>query len=249
MKVLVAVKRVVDPNVNIRVKADGSGVDIDNVKMSPNPFDETAVEAAVQLKEAGVVSEVVVASIGSQKSQDVIRAALAMGADRGIHVSTDADLEPLAIAKVLKQLVELEQPDLVFTGKQAIDDDSNQTGQMLSALLNWSQGTFTSKLSFENDWVNVTREVDSGRETIAVKLPAVLTVDLRLNSPRFASLPEIMKSKKKPVETKELTSFDLQLDSRFKVQLVSAPETRNQGIKVTSVDELIAAAKLTAKGN
>ncbi|HEY4193840.1 MAG TPA: electron transfer flavoprotein subunit beta/FixA family protein, partial [Mesorhizobium sp.] len=200
MKVLVPVKRVIDYNVKVRVKSDQTGVDLANVKMSMNPFDEIAVEEAVRLKEKGKASEIIVVSIGPQQASETIRTALAMGADRGILVKSDSEVEPLAVAKILKAIVEAEKPELVITGKQAIDDDSNQTGQMLAALLGWSQGTFASKLAIEGDSVTVTREVDGGLQTVKLKAPAIVTTDLRLNEPRYASLPNIMKAKKKPIE-------------------------------------------------
>jgi electron transfer flavoprotein beta subunit len=239
MKVLVAVKRVVDFNVKIRVKADGSGVDTANVKMSMNPFDEIANEEAIRLKEAGKASEVVAVSLGEAKCQETLRTALAMGADRAIHVETDAELQPLAVAKLLRAVVEREQPGLVILGKQAIDDDSNQTGQMLAALLGWSQGTFASKLEFTGDQLEVTREVDAGLERLVLKLPAVVTSDLRLNEPRYASLPNIMKAKRKPID--QLTPADLGVDvtPRLKTLQVEEPAKRQAGVKVGSVEELI----------
>ena len=223
MKVLVAVKRVVDYNVNIRVKADGSGVETANVKMSMNPFDEIAVEQAIRLKEAGSVEEIIAVSIGPSKSQETIRTALAMGADRGILVETDVATEPLAVAKLLKAVVEKEQPGLVLLGKQAIDDDCNQTGQMLAALLNWPQGTFVSKMVLDSDGVNVTREVDGGLEKVGLKLPAVLTVDLRLNEPRYASLPNIMKAKKKPLDTLKPDELGVDVTPRLQTLKVTEP--------------------------
>jgi electron transfer flavoprotein beta subunit len=239
MKVLVAVKRVVDFNVKIRVKADGSGVDTANVKMSMNPFDEIANEEAIRLKEAGKASEVVAVSLGDAKCQETLRTALAMGADRAIHVETDVELQPLAVAKLLRAVVEREQPGLVILGKQAIDDDSNQTGQMLAALLGWPQGTFASKLEFTGEQLQVTREVDAGLERVVLKLPAIVTTDLRLNEPRYASLPNIMKAKRKPID--QLTPADLGVDvtPRLKTLRVEEPPKRQAGVKVGSVDELI----------
>jgi electron transfer flavoprotein beta subunit len=239
MKVLVAVKRVVDYNVKIRVKADGSGVDTANVKMSMNPFDEIANEEAIRLKEAGKASEVVAVSLGEAKCQETLRTALAMGADRAIHVETDVELQPLAVAKLLRAVVEREQPGLVILGKQAIDDDSNQTGQMLAALLGWPQGTFASKLEFVGEQLEVTREVDAGLERVVLKLPAVVTSDLRLNEPRYASLPNIMKAKRKPID--QLTPADLGVDvtPRLKTLQVEEPAKRQAGVKVGSIEELI----------
>lgn len=247
MKVLVPVKRVVDYNVKIRVKADGSGVETANVKMSMNPFDEIAVEEAVRLKEAGKVEEVVAVSLGVQQSQETIRTALAMGADRGILVQTDDVLEPLAVAKGLKALVDKEQPNLVILGKQAIDDDSNQTGQMLAALLGWGQATFASKVELGDGTAKVTREIDGGLQTLEIKLPAIITTDLRLNEPRYASLPNIMKAKKKPLET--MTPADLGIDTapRLKTLKVEEPAKRQGGGKVASVEELVEKLKNEAK--
>ena len=247
MKVFVPVKRVVDYNVKIRVKADGSGVETANVKMSMNPFDEIAVEEAVRLKEAGKVEEVVAVSLGVQQSQETIRTALAMGADRGILVQTDDVLEPLAVAKGLKALVDKEQPNLVILGKQAIDDDSNQTGQMLAALLGWGQATFASKVELGDGTAKVTREIDGGLQTVEVKLPAIITTDLRLNEPRYASLPNIMKAKKKPLET--MTPADLGIDTapRLKTLKVEEPAKRQGGGKVASVEELVEKLKNEAK--
>lgn len=239
MKVLVAVKRVVDYNVNIRVKPDGTGVELNNVKMSMNPFDEIAVEEAIRLKEAGKVSEIVVVSIGPAQAQETLRTALAMGADRAILVKTDDQVEPLGVAKVLKGVVEAEQPQMVFLGKQAIDDDSNQTGQMLAALLNWAQATFASKLELGADQATVTREVDGGLQTINVKLPAIVTVDLRLNEPRYASLPNIMKAKKKPLDEKSPADFGADIAPRLKVLKTEEPGGRKAGVKVASVAELV----------
>ncbi|MDY8109642.1 electron transfer flavoprotein subunit beta/FixA family protein [Fulvimarina sp. 2208YS6-2-32] len=239
MKILVAVKRVVDYNVKIRVKADGSGVELANVKMSMNPFDEIAVEEAVRLKEAGTAAEIVAVSIGPKQSADTIRTALAMGADRGIHVQTDEIVEPLAVAKILKGICETEAPDIVFLGKQAIDDDCNQTGQMLAALAGWAQGTFAYKVEPSDGRVAVTREVDGGLQTVDLKLPAIVTVDLRLNEPRYASLPNIMKAKKKPIETKTPDDFGVDITRRLEVLKTEEPEVRKAGVKVASVDELV----------
>jgi electron transfer flavoprotein beta subunit len=239
MKVLVAVKRVVDYNVKIRVKGDRTGVETSNVKMSMNPFDEIAVEAAIRLVEGGAASEVVAVSLGDAKCAETIRTALAMGADRGIHVLTDAELQPLAVAKLLKAVVAREQPGLVIAGKQAIDDDCSQTGQMLSALLGWAQGTFASKLQVEGEEISVTREVDGGLETVRLKLPAVVTTDLRLNEPRYATLPNIMKAKKKPIE--QLKPEDLGVDPRPRLATlrVDEPPPRKGGGKVKDVAELV----------
>ena len=239
MKVLVAVKRVIDYNVKIRVKADQSGVETANVKMSMNPFDEIGVEEAVRLKEAGTATEVVALSVGAQQSQETIRTALAMGADRGILVQTDEEVQPLAVAKIFKAVVEKEQPDLVILGKQAIDDDSNQTGQMLSALLGWSQGTFASKIALDGDTLAVTREVDGGLENITLKMPAIVTTDLRLNEPRYASLPNIMKAKKKPIDTKTPEDLGVDIAPRLKTLKVEEPPKRQGGVKVEDVDQLV----------
>jgi len=239
MKVLVPVKRVVDYNVKIRVKADGSGVDLANVKMSMNPFDEIAVEEALRLKEAGKVDEIVVVSIGPQQSQETIRTALAMGADRGILVKVDGIVEPLGVAKVLKGVVDAEQPGLVILGKQAIDDDANQTGQMLSAMLGWSQGTFASKIVIDGEKAVVTREVDGGLQTLELKLPAILTTDLRLNQPRYASLPNIMKAKKKPLDEKTPADYGADVAPRLTVLKTEEPGGRKSGVKVKSVAELV----------
>ncbi|HEX5600618.1 MAG TPA: electron transfer flavoprotein subunit beta/FixA family protein [Hyphomicrobiaceae bacterium] len=241
MKVLVPVKRVVDFNVKIRVKPDGSGVELANVKMSMNPFDEIAVEEAIRLKEKGVASEIVAVSIGPSKAQETIRTALAMGADRGILIETDegVTVEPLAVAKLLKAVVQEEQPSLVILGKQAIDDDCNQTGQMLAALLGWPQATFASKLVIEDGDARVTREVDGGLETLKLKLPAVVTTDLRLNEPRYASLPNIMKAKKKPLDVKKVADFGVDIAPRLKVLKTSEPPARKAGVKVSSVAELV----------
>lgn len=247
MKVLVPVKRVIDYNVKIRVKSDQTGVETANVKMSMNPFDEISVEESIRLKEAGTVDEIIVVSMGVQQCQETIRTALAMGADRGIHVKSDEDLEPLAVAKLLKALVDKEAPELVILGKQAIDDDSNQTGQMLAALLGWSQGTFASGLEVTNGVAKVTREVDSGLETIEVDLPTIVTVDLRLNEPRYASLPNIMKAKKKPID--ELTPADLGVDTAPRLQTlkVEEPPVRQAGVIVDSVAVLVDKLKNEAR--
>jgi len=247
MKVLVAVKRVVDYNVKVRVKADGTGVETANVKMSMNPFDEIAVEEALRLKEAGTASEIIAVSLGVQQCQETIRTALAMGADRGILVKTDDELEPLAIAKMMKTLVEREQPGLVIVGKQGIDGDHSQTGQMLAALLGWSQGTFAYSLTFESEQLKVTREVDGGLETVDLKLPAVITTDLRLNEPRFASLPNIMKAKKKPIDTVTPEELGVDTTPRVKVLSVSEPPKREAGVKVEDVQELVSKLVSEAK--
>ncbi|WP_031549535.1 electron transfer flavoprotein subunit beta/FixA family protein [Parvularcula oceani] len=239
MKILVPVKRVVDYNVKVRVKPDQSGVDLANVKMSMNPFDEIAVEEAVKLKEAGTAEEVVVVSIGPEKAQDQIRQGLAMGADRGILITSDEDVESLGVAKILKAICEEEKPDIVLLGKQAIDDDRNQTGQMLAALMGWSQGTFASKLVKEGDKLHVTREVDGGLQTVALSLPAVVTTDLRLNEPRYASLPNIMKAKKKPLDKKAVGDMGVDVSPRLKTLKVTEPPKREAGIKVESVEELV----------
>jgi electron transfer flavoprotein beta subunit len=246
MKVLVPVKRVLDYNVKPRVKADGSGVDLANVKMSMNPFDEIAVEEAIRLKEKGVVSEIVAVSIGEAKCQETLRTALAMGADRAILVQTDDKVEPLGVAKILAKIVEEESPELVILGKQAIDDDNNQTGQMLAALTGWAQGTFASAVNVDGDSVNVTREVDGGLETVKLKLPAIVTTDLRLNEPRYASLPNIMKAKSKPLDTKTPADYGVDTAPRVKTVKVSEPPVRQAGVKVADVDELV--AKLKALG-
>lgn len=243
MKVLVPVKRVIDYNVKVRVKADGSGVDLANVKMSMNPFDEIAVEEAIRLKEAGKADEVVAVSIGVKQAQETLRTALAMGADRAILVvaadDVHSDIEPLAVAKILKGIVEEEQPSLVLAGKQAIDNDMNATGQMLSALLGWSQGTFASELDIDGDKAVVTREVDGGLQTIKVNMPAIVTVDLRLNEPRYASLPNIMKAKKKPMAEKTAADYGVDVTPRLEVVSTSEPAARAAGIMVGSVDELV----------
>ena len=246
MKILVPVKRVIDFNVRPRVKADGSGIDLANVKMSMNPFDEIAVEEAIRLREKGVATEIVAVSIGPAKAQETLRTALAMGADRAILVETEEAVEPLGVAKLLKAIWDEEQPGLVVMGKQAIDDDSNQTGQMLAALTGRPQGTFASKVAIEGDHVSVTREVDGGLETVKLSLPAVVTTDLRLNEPRYASLPNIMKAKSKPLETKSPADYGVDTAPRLKVTKVVEPPVRQAGVKVASVDELV--AKLKALG-
>jgi electron transfer flavoprotein beta subunit len=248
MKVLVPVKRVVDFNVKIRVKPDGSGIDLANVKMSMNPFDEIAVEEAVRLKEKGAATEIVVVSIGPSKAQDTIRTGLAIGADRGILIETPegAVIEPLAVAKLLKAVADTEKPKLIILGKQAIDDDCNQTGQMLAALLGWPQGTFASKLVLEDGAAHVTREVDGGLETVKLKLPAVVTTDLRLNEPRYPSLPNIMKAKKKPLDVKKPADVGIDVAPRLKVLSIAEPATRKAGVKVGSVAELVAKLKSEA---
>lgn len=247
MKILVSVKRVVDYNVKVRVKADQTGVELANVKMSMNPFDEIAIEEAVRLKEAGKATEVIAVSMGVSQCQETIRTALAVGADRGILVESSDDLQPLAVAKLLKALVERDKPDLVILGKQAIDDDANQTGQMLSALLGWAQGTFASKLVLDGGEALVTREVDGGLETIALTLPAVVTVDLRLNTPRYASLPNIMKAKKKPIETITPAALGVDTAPRLRTLKVEEPPKRQAGIMVKSVAELVAKLRDEAK--
>tara|TARA_B100000768_G_scaffold75077_1_gene71793 strand:- start:414 stop:1163 length:750 start_codon:yes stop_codon:yes gene_type:complete len=239
MKVLVPIKRVVDYNVKIRVKSDNSGVELANVKMSMNPFDEIAVEEAIRLKESGTISEIIVLSVGPQQSQETIRTALAMGADRGILVKTDEFVEPLNVAKIIKAISDEEKPEIIILGKQAIDDDSNQTGQMLAALLGWSQGTFASELKISDGKINVIREVDGGLQTIDLKLPSVITTDLRLNEPRYASLPNIMKAKKKPIEEKNPEDYNIQISPMLEVVKVSEPAQREAGIKVETVEELV----------
>ena len=243
MKVLVPVKRVVDKDVKIRVKQDGTGVELANVKMSMNPFDEIAVEEAIRLKEAGKATEIVAVSIGPQQATETIRTALAMGADRGILVKVDHAVEPLAVAKILKGIIEAEKPGVVILGKQAIDDDCNQTGQMLAALLGWSQGTFASKLVLDGDSVSVTREVDGGLQTVKLKAPAIVTTDLRLNEPRYASLPNIMKAKKKPIEEKSPADYGVDVAPRLQVVSTTEPAGRKSGAKVGSVAELVAKLK------
>ena len=239
MKILVPIKRVIDYNVKVRVKSDGTGVDLANVKMSMNPFDEIAVEEAIRLKEAGVAEEIVAVSIGPEKAQDQIRQALAMGADRGLLLKTDDTVEPLGVAKLLQKVVDEEAPQLVILGKQAIDDDSNQTGQMLAALLGWSQGTFASKVEKDGDALNVTREVDGGLQTVKLNMPAIVTTDLRLNEPRYASLPNIMKAKKKPLDIKEVGEFGIDIAPRLETVKVAEPAVREAGVKVESVAELV----------
>ena len=243
MKVLVPVKRVIDYNVKVRVKSDGSGVELSNVKMSMNPFDEIAVEEALRLREAGKATEIVVVSIGPAQAAETIRTGLAMGADRGILVKAEGAVEPLAVAKILKGIVEAEQPGLVILGKQAIDDDSNQTGQMLAALLGWSQATFASKLEVEGPDFKVTREVDGGLQTIQVKGPAIVTTDLRLNEPRYASLPNIMKAKKKPIDDKSASDYGVDLAPRLEILKTVEPSSRKAGVKVKDVAELVAKLK------
>ena len=247
MKILVAVKRVIDYNVQIRVKEDGTGVVTDNIKMSTNPPDDNAIEEAVKIKEAGKATEVIAVTVGEEKSQETIRKALAVGVDRGIHVKADGIVEPIAVAKILQKIVDKEKPDLVFMGKQAIDDDCNQTGQMLSALLNWPQATFASKIEIKDKKLEVVREVDEGLETIEINMPAVVTCDLRLNEPRYASLPNIMKAKKKPIE--QISASDLGVDTTPRVQQIKVeePPKRKAGIKVTSVAELVQKLKNEAK--
>ena len=243
MKVLVAVKRVVDYNVKIRVKADNTGVDLANVKMSMNPFDEIAIEEALRLREAGTATEVVAFSVGPQAAQETIRTALAMGADRGILVKTDADVEPLGVAKLLKAVADEEKPDLIIVGKQAIDDDSNQTGQMLAALLGWAQGTFASEVNLESGTAKVTREVDGGLQTLDLKMPIVVTTDLRLNEPRYASLPNIMKAKKKPIDEKSPEDLGVDIATRLTTLKVEEPAKREAGVMVESVAELVSKLK------
>ncbi len=246
MKLLVCVKRVVDYNVKIRVKGDGSGVELANVKMSMNPFDEIAVEEAVRLKEQGKATEIVAVSIGPQQAGETIRTALAMGADRGILVKTDATVEPLGVAKLLKAVIEQEKPDLVIMGKQAIDDDANQTGQMLAALLGWPQGTFAFKVNVGDGSIDVTREVDGGLQTVGLKLPAIVTTDLRLNEPRYASLPNIMKAKKKPLDETSPETLGVDVSPRLKVLKTAEPGGRKAGVKVGSVAELVEKLKVEA---
>ena len=246
MKILVPVKRVVDYNVKVRVKADKSGVELQNVKMSMNPFDEIAVEEAVRLKEKGKAEEIIIVSIGPQQAQETIRTGLAMGGDRGILVKTDENVEPLAVAKILQKLVDEEKPDLVIMGKQAIDDDSNQTGQMLAQLLGWGQGTFASEVALENGSVQVTREIDGGLETVKLKTPAIITTDLRLNEPRYASLPNIMKAKQKPIDEKTPGDLGVDISPRLKSLSVEEPSKREAGVKVETVAELV--EKLKSEG-
>ena len=247
MKILVAVKRVIDYNVQIRVKEDGSGVNTDNVKMSTNPPDDNAIEEAVKLKESGKVKEIVAVTVGEEKAQETVRKALAVGADRGIHVKADSYIEPLGIAKILKKVVEKEKPDMVFLGKQAIDDDCNQTGQMLAAILGWSQGTFASKINLKDKTIEVVREIDEGLETLEINLPAVVTCDLRLNEPRFASLPNIMKAKKKPIDQMIAKDLGVDITNRIQQLKVEEPPKRKGGIKVSSVAELVSKLKNEAK--
>jgi electron transfer flavoprotein beta subunit len=247
MKVLVPVKRVVDYNVKIRVKSDGSGVDLANVKMSMNPFDEIAVEEATRLKEKGVITEIIAVSVGPTQCQETLRTAMAIGADRGILVETDADVQPLAVAKVLKALVDKEKPDLIILGKQAIDDDSNQTGQMLAALAGLPQGTFASKVEVAGGKVSVTREVDGGLETVSLSLPAVVTTDLRLNEPRYVTLPNIMKAKKKPLDVVKPADLGVDVAARVKTLSVAEPPKRSAGIKVADVATLVDKLKNVAK--
>jgi electron transfer flavoprotein beta subunit len=243
MKILVPVKRVVDYNVKVRVKGDGSGVELANVKMSMNPFDEIAVEEAIRLKEAGKATEIVCVSIGPQQAQETIRTGLAMGADRGILVKVDGPVEPLGVAKILKAIVDEEKPGLVILGKQAIDDDSNQTGQMLAALLGWAQGTFASKVAIDGESVSVTREVDGGLQTVKLKMPAIVTTDLRLNEPRYASLPNIMKAKKKPIAEKTAADYGVDVAPRLEVVKTTEPAKRSACVKVGSVAELVGKLK------
>lgn len=247
MKALVAVKRVIDYNVKVRVKADHSGVDLSNTKMSINPFDEIAVEEAVRLKEKGVIDEIIVASIGPKEAQEQIRTALALGADRGVLVVTEDKTQPLQVAKILKQIADQEGTEIVLLGKQAIDDDNNQTGQMLAALMGVGQGTFASEVVVEGDKVNVTREIDGGLQTVALALPAIITTDLRLNEPRFAKLPNIMKAKKKPLDEKTPADFGVDMTSKQEIVKVVPPAERSAGIKVASVDELVDKLKNEAK--
>ena len=247
MKILVAIKRVIDYNVQVRVKEDGSGVVTDNVKMSTNPPDDNAVEEAVKIKESGKAKEIIAITIGEEKAQETVRKALAVGVDRGIHVKAESAIEPLAVAKILQKIVDKEKPDLVFMGKQAIDDDCNQTGQMLAALLNWPQATFASKINIKDNKLEVIREVDEGLETIEVNVPAIVTCDLRLNEPRYASLPNIMKAKKKPLE--QMSASDLGIDTKPRIEQIKVeePPKRKSGIKVASVAELVQKLKNEAK--
>ena len=247
MKLLVTVKRVIDYNVQIRVKADGSGVEKDNVKMSMNPPDENAVEEALRIKEAGKADEIIILTIGNDKAQETIRTALAMGADRGIHIKTENDLEPLAISKIISKVAEEEKPSIILMGKQAIDDDCNQTGQMTSALLNWPQATFASKIEIEGQNAIVTREIDEGLERIKVSIPFVASCDLRLNEPRYASLPNIMKAKKKPIDTKDASSLAINIEPRIEQIKVEEPPVRQKGIMVSDVAELVQKLKHEAK--
>jgi electron transfer flavoprotein beta subunit len=247
MKILVAVKRVIDYNVQIRVKEDGSGIVTDNVKMSTNPPDDNAIEEAVKIKEAGKATEVVAVTVGEEKAQETVRKALAVGADRGIHIKAEGVIEPLAVSKLLQKIVDKEKPDLVFMGKQAIDDDCNQTGQMLSALLDWPQATFASKIDVEEGKLKVTREIDEGLETIEINTPAIVTCDLRLNEPRYASLPNIMKAKKKPIEQLNASDLGVDVNSRVQQIKVEEPPQRKAGIKVANVAELVQKLKNEAK--
>ena len=247
MKVLVAVKRTIDPNVKVRVKSDQTGVETANVKMAMNPFCEIAVEEAVRMKEAGSADEVVAVSAGGDKAQETLRTALAMGADRAVHIVSEAELQPLAVARLLKVVADEEQPGLVILGKQAIDDDSNQTGQMLAALLGWPQATFASEIVFKDGTADVTREIDGGLETLNINLPAVVTTDLRLNEPRYASLPNIMKAKKKPIDRREADALGVDVSPRLSVHKVEEPPKREAGIKVADVSELVAKLRDDAK--
>ena len=247
MKILVAVKRVIDYNVQVRVKEDGTGVVTDNVKMSTNPPDDNAIEEAVKIKESGKAKEIVAITIGEEKAQETVRKALAVGADRGIHVKVDGIIEPLAVSKILQKIVEKENPDLLFMGKQAIDDDCNQTGQMLSSLLGWSQGTFASKIEVKDKLLQVTREVDEGLETIEINLPAIVTCDLRLNEPRYASLPNIMKAKKKTIEQLNAKDLGIDISNRIQQLKVEEPPKRKGGVKVANVAELVSKLKNEAK--
>ena len=247
MKVLVAVKRTIDPNVKVRVKSDQTGVETANVKMAMNPFCEIAVEEAIRMKEAGRADEVIAVSAGPDKAQETLRTALAMGADRAVHIVTEADLQPLAVARLLKVIADEEQPGLVILGKQAIDDDSNQTGQMLAALLGWPQATFASEIVFKDGTADVTREIDGGLETLNVNLPAVVTTDLRLNEPRYASLPNIMKAKKKPIDRREADALGVDVSPRLAIHKVEEPPRREAGIKVADVGELVAKLRDDAK--
>ena len=247
MKVLVAVKRTIDPNVKVRVKSDQTGVETANVKMAMNPFCEIAVEEAVRMKENGPADEVIVVSAGADKAQETLRTALAMGADRAVHIVTEAELQPLAVARLLKVIADEEQPGLVILGKQAIDDDSNQTGQMLAALLGWPQATFASEIVFKDGTADVTREIDGGLETLNVNLPAVVTTDLRLNEPRYASLPNIMKAKKKPIDRRDADTLGVDISPRLAVHKVEEPPKREAGIKVADVSELVAKLRDDAK--
>ena len=247
MKILVAVKRVIDYNVQVRVKEDRSGVVTDNVKMSTNPPDDNAIEEAVKMKEAGKATEIIAVTVGEEKAQETVRKALAVGVDRGIHVKADVIIEPFAVAKILQKIVDKEKPDLVFMGKQAIDDDCNQTGQMLSSLLNWPQATFVSKIEIKDKFLEVVREVDEGLETIEVNVPAIVTCDLRLNEPRYASLPNIMKAKKKPIEQINASDLGVDIKSRMQQIKVEEPPKRKAGIKVANVAELVQKLKNEAK--